>query len=59
MILYELVLNRFPLIVQGINRIEKASGIQFPTAYVEPSVVVSSSDPHSYEFGICLLVQFQ
>ena len=49
---YELVLKRFPIIVQGINRIEKASGIQYPIAYVEPSVVVSSSDPHSYEFGI-------
>lgn len=49
---YDLVLNRFPITVQGINRIEKASGMRYPVAYVEPSVVVSSSDPHSYEFGI-------
>lgn len=49
---YELILKRFPIAVEGINRIEKASGIRFPIAYVEPSVVVSSPDPNSYEFGI-------
>lgn len=49
---YDLILKRFPIAVEGINRIEKASGIRFPIAYVEPSVVVSSPDPNSYEFGI-------
>ncbi len=49
---YELILKRFPIAVEGINRIEKASGIRFPIAYVEPSVVVSSANPNSYEFGI-------
>jgi len=49
---YSLVVNRFPIIVDGINRIEKASGIRYPTAYVEPSIVISSPDPNSYEFGI-------
>ena len=49
---YDLVLKRFPIMVGGVNRIEKASGIQYPMAYVEPSVVVSSHGPNSYEFGI-------
>ena len=49
---YDLVLDRFSIAVGGINRIEKASGIRYPVAYVEPSVVVSSSSPNSYEFGI-------
>ena len=44
---YNLVLKRFPIVVEGVNRIEKASGIQYPVAYVEPSVVVSSPDIHS------------
>lgn len=48
---YDLVLKRFPLVVEGINRIEKASGIRYPVAYVEPSLVVSSS-PNAYDFGI-------
>lgn len=50
--IYDLVLKRFSIAVEGINRIEKASEIRYPIAYVEPAVVVSSQSPHSYEFGI-------
>ena len=49
---YNLTLKRFPLVVAGINRIEKASGIQYPVAYVEPSLVLSSCNSNSYEYGI-------
>ena len=49
---YDLILNRFPITVAGINRIEKASGIRYPIAYVEPSLVISSPNPNSYEYGI-------
>ncbi len=49
---YDLTLKRFPIVVAGINRIEKASGIQYPIAYVEPSLVLSSSNSNSYEYGI-------
>ena len=49
---YELTVKRFPITVAGINRIEKASGIQYPVAYVEPSLVISSPNPNSYEYGI-------
>ena len=55
---YDLTLKRFPITVAGIDRIEKASGIQYPIAYVEPSLVLSSSNPNSYEYGILLLEQF-
>ena len=48
--IYDLVIKRFPIVVAGINRIEKASGIRYPIAYVEPSLVLSSSNP--YEYGI-------
>jgi hypothetical protein len=47
---FDLTLKRFPITVAGIDRIEKASGIQYPVAYVEPSLVLSSSN--SYEYGI-------
>jgi len=47
---YDLTIKRFPITVAGINRVEKASGIQYPVAYVEPSLVLSSSN--SYEYGI-------
>ena len=49
---YDLVVERFPIVVAGINRIEKASGIKYPVAYVEPSLVLSSPNTNSYEFGI-------
>ncbi|KAF6246562.1 hypothetical protein C6990_08680 [Nitrosopumilus sp. b3] len=50
--IYDLVVERFPIVVAGINRIEKASGIKYPVAYVEPSLVLSSPNLNSYEFGI-------
>ena len=49
---FALIKERFPLIVAGINRIEKASGINYPIAYVEPSIILSSTDPSSYQYGI-------
>ena len=49
---YDLVLNRFHIVLSGISRIEKASGIQYPVAYVEPSLVISSPNPNSFEYGI-------
>ena len=49
---FDLVVKRFPITVAGINRIERASGIRYPIAYVEPSLVLSSSNSNSYEYGI-------
>lgn len=48
---YDLIVKRFPITVAGINRIEKASGIKFPIAYVEPSLVISSN-ANTYQYGI-------
>ena len=49
---YALIVKRFPIVVSGINRLEKASGVSFPAAYVEPSIVLSSSNVGSFEYGI-------
>ena len=48
--IFNLIKKRFPLAVTGINRIENASGINYPLAYVDPSIVLSSSS--SYDYGI-------
>ena len=48
---FDLINNRFSLVLEGISRIEKASGIRFPIAYVEPSLVVSSGT-NSFDYGI-------
>ena len=50
--IFELTLKRFPIAISGINRIEKASGIRYPVAYMEPSLVLTSPSQNSYEFGI-------
>ena len=47
---FDLIMKRFPLVVSGIDRIESASGINYPIAYVDPSLVISSSS--SYDYGI-------
>ncbi len=47
---FDLIVKRFPLAVSGINRIENVSGINYPIAYVDPSIVLSSSS--SYDYGI-------
>ena len=49
---YSLILKRFPIVISGINRIEKASGVNFPIAYVDPSITISSPNPNSFDFGI-------
>ena len=46
--IFNLIKKRFPLVVSGINRIENASGINYPIAYVDPSIVISSSSSHDY-----------
>jgi hypothetical protein len=38
-----MIIERFSIVISGIDRIEKASGINFPIAYVEPSIVLSHS----------------
>ena len=48
---FDLINNRFSLVLEGISRIEKASGIRFPITYVEPSLVLSSG-ANSFDYGI-------
>lgn len=48
---HSLIVKRFGLVLEGIARIEKASGIHFPLAYIEPAVVVSQH-AGSFDYGI-------
>ncbi len=48
--IHSLIVKRFPVVISGINRIEKASRMNFPLAYVEPSVVITSAS--SFDYGI-------
>ena len=48
---YDLIQKRFHLVTDGIKRIEKASSIKYPIAYVDPSIIVSGSSK-SLDVGI-------
>ena len=48
--IHSLIVKRFPIIISGIDRIEKASDMNFPLAYVEPSVVITNTS--SFDYGI-------
>lgn len=48
---YSLIMERFGLVLEGISRIERASAIHFPLAYVEPSAVISQPSG-SFDYGI-------
>ncbi|MEP0826169.1 MAG: hypothetical protein HRF40_11850 [Nitrososphaera sp.] len=50
--IYDLVVERFPLVLEGIKRVEEASGLKYPYYYVEPSLVVSTSAVEFTQMGI-------
>lgn len=49
---YRLVTERFPLVEEGIKRVEEASGLKYPYHYIEPSLVVSTSAAEFAQVGI-------
>ena len=50
--IYDLVMERFPLVTEGIRRVEEASGLRYPYYYVEPRLVVSTSAVEFTHMGI-------
>ena len=51
--LYHLIVNRFHIIRDGIRKISKrATGIDYPYYYVEPTLVISTSEVEFTQFGI-------
>lgn len=49
---HDLIMKRFPLVNEGIKRVEEASGLRYPYYYVEPSLVVSTSAVEFTHMGI-------
>jgi len=48
---YQLIQKRFHLVSDGIQRIEKASSINYPIAYVDPSIIITGNT-NSLDIGI-------
>ena len=49
---YDVIVERFPLVIEGIKRVEEASGLNYPYYYVEPSLVISTSAVELTAVGI-------
>jgi hypothetical protein len=49
---YDLVMKRFPIVIEGIKRVEEASGLKYPYYYAEPTLVISTSVVEFTEMGI-------
>jgi hypothetical protein len=49
---YDLIMKRFPLVIDGIKRVEEASGLNYPYYYAEPSLVISVSAVEFTQMGI-------
>src|SRR5919107_5378807 len=49
---HDLVMKRFPIVIEGIKRVEQASGLKYPYYYAEPSLVISTSVVEFTEMGI-------
>ncbi|MFQ5970126.1 MAG: hypothetical protein ACE5J2_06505 [Nitrososphaerales archaeon] len=49
---YKKISKRFSFVREGIKRVEKASGIKYPSYYVEPSIMLSTSPIETGHFGI-------
>jgi hypothetical protein len=50
--IYNLVMKRFPLVIEGIRRVEEASSLKYPYYYVEPRLVISTSAVEFTQMGI-------
>jgi hypothetical protein len=50
--IHDIIIKRFPLVEEGIRRVEEASGLKYPYFYVEPSLVVSTSAVEFTHMGI-------
>lgn len=49
---YQKIVNRFRFVDEGVKRIAKASGIKYPSYYIEPSITISVSPLEMEQVGI-------
>jgi hypothetical protein len=49
---YDLILDRYEIVTNGIKRIENAARLKYPYYYVEPKLVISVSQVEFSQFGI-------
>ncbi len=50
--IYRKIVDRFKFVQEGVKRISKASGIKYPSFYIEPSIVLSVSPLEIGQVGV-------
>lgn len=50
--IFRIILKRYPIVDEGIKRIERATGINYPIFYVDPKVVITSFKNTYDNFGV-------
>ena len=50
--IYDLILQRYEIVTKGIKRIENAAKLKYPYHYIEPNLVISTSQVESSQFGV-------
>ncbi len=50
--IYDLILQRYEIVSKGIKRIENAARLKYPYHYIEPNLVISTSQVESSQFGV-------
>ena len=50
--IYDLILQRYEIVTRGIKRIENAARLKYPYYYIEPNLVISTSQVESSQFGV-------
>ena len=50
--IYDLILQRYEIVTKGIKRIENAARLKYPYYYIEPNLVISTSQVESSQFGV-------
>ena len=50
--IYDLILQRYEIVTKGIKRIENAARLKYPYYYIEPNLVISTSQVEPSQFGV-------
>ena len=49
---YNRIVDRYRYVKEGVDRVERASGIKYPLHYVEPSITIVEGNGYGLDFGL-------
>src|SRR5918996_3820791 len=49
--IYDVITERFYIVEEGIQRIERASGLKYPRYYIDPTLIIASPSSADFQFA--------